>query len=492
MMAGSRNSRPSSSDKQEEVIMKRKMMAVLAACGFLCSCAAQKTAVTADAAPVAFPGAEGFGKYTTGGRGGKVYIVTTLADKGPGSLREAVAAKGKRVVVFAVSGTIHLDTKLFIKGDITIAGQTAPGDGICLADQPVSLSGDNIIIRYLRFRMGDKNQRGGRVDGSGSDDAFGGTRRKNIIIDHCSMSWSTDEVFSIYAGDSTTVQWNIIAEPLNYSYHFETGDKDYEQHGYGGIWGGRHLSAHHNLFAHCNNRNPRFDGIRNSPEENVDYRNNVVYNWGTNNVYAGEGGRYNMVNNYFKYGPSTSKSSQYRIVSPGKWDKPAIPYGKFYVAGNYVDGAPEVTADNRLGVKMDNKASDAEKSEVLLDAAFTTVPVATQTAAAAYESVLQKAGASYKRDTLDARIVNEVKTRTGRFIDVQGGYPHGTAYELTVNAWPALRSLPAPVDADKDGMPDAWEKAHQLNAGDAADAVAYTLHRQYTNLEVYINSLVKE
>jgi pectate lyase len=231
------------------------------------------------AQPIAFPGAEGFGQFTTGGRGGKVFVITTLDDDGPGSFRKAVQAKGPRIIVFAVSGTIHLLSKLDIKGNATIAGQTAPGDGICLADYPVSLSGDNIIIRYLRFRMGDKNQKGGMVNGNGSDDALGASRRNNIIIDHCSISWSTDEAFSVYNGDSTTLQWNLIAEPLNYSYHFETGDKDYEHHGYGGIWGGKHLSAHHNLFAHCNSRNPRFDGIRNIKEENVDFRNNVIYNW---------------------------------------------------------------------------------------------------------------------------------------------------------------------------------------------------------------------
>src|SRR6185295_17014309 len=243
-----------------------------------------------------------------------------------------------------ISGTIHLETKLTIRGDCTIAGQSAPGDGICLADNAVSLGGDNIIIRYLRFRMGDKYQKGGMVDGNGGDDAFGGTRRKNIIIDHCSISWSTDEVFSVYAGDSTTLQWNLISEPLNYSYHFETGDKDYEQHGYGGIWGGKHFSAHHNLFAHCNSRNPRFDGIRNIPEENCDFRNNVIYNWGHNTVYAGEGGTYNIVNNYYKWGPDTKDDVKTRIVNP--WNKPpSIPFGKYYVEGNYLEDAHEVNTN---------------------------------------------------------------------------------------------------------------------------------------------------
>src|SRR5688572_14144061 len=311
--------------KKVRLIKKRmKPSAFIIKCllGFsLTSCAQQKQATsTADdnAATIAFPGAEGFGKYTTGGRGGKVFIVTNLNDNGPGSLREAVVAKGKRIIVFTVSGTIHLEKKLFIKADVTIAGQTAPGDGICLADYPISLSGDNIIIRYLRFRMGDRYQsQQGKVDGSGGDDAFSSSRRKHIIIDHCSMSWSTDEVCSVYGGDSTTLQWNIISEPLNYSYHFETGDTDWEHHGYGGIWGGSHLSAHHNLFAHCISRNPRFNGARlGAEDEFVDYRNNVIYNWEHNNVYGGEGGRYNVVNNYYKYGPATNKNVRYRIVNP--------------------------------------------------------------------------------------------------------------------------------------------------------------------------------
>jgi pectate lyase len=458
----------------------------------LLSCAQQNkvaTAQTEDEVAIAFPGAEGFGKYTTGGRGGKVFIISNLNDKGPGSFREAVEAKGKRIVVFAVSGTIHLESKLFIKGDITIAGQTAPGDGICLADQPVSLSGDNIILRFIRFRMGDKYQKGGMVDGNGGDDAFGGTRRKNIIIDHCSMSWSTDEVFSIYAGDSTTVQWNLISEPLNYSYHFETGDKDYEHHGYGGIWGGRHLSAHHNLFAHCNNRNPRFDGIRNSPEENVDYRNNVIYNWGGNNIYAGEGGNYNLVNNYFKYGPSTSKSVKFRIVNPGKRETPFIGFGKYYVDGNYVDEANDVSKNNWLGIHMGNGGTDTDKKEAVLDKPHPTTPIAVQTAKDAYEAVLSYVGASFKRDTLDERIINDVKNRTGRFIDVQGGFPHGTEYKATVNAWPALKQLAAPADSDKDGMPDEWEKKKGLNPADAGDASKVSLHKFYSNIEVYINEL---
>jgi len=456
----------------------------------LTGCAQQKSSTNSNTEkPVAFPGAEGFGKYTTGGRGGKVMIVTNLNDDGPGSFREAAAKGTPRIIVFAVSGTIHLNSRLFIKGNVTIAGQTAPGDGICLADQSVQLSGDNIIIRYLRFRMGDKFQKGGMVDGSGSDDAFGGTRRKNIIIDHCSGSWSTDEVFSIYGGDSTTVQWNLISEPLNYSYHFEKGDTAYERHGYGAIWGGKHSSYHHNLIAHCNSRTPRWDGIRNIPEENCDFVNNVIYDWGHNNVYAGEGGNYNIINNYYKYGPSTSKSVMYRIANP--WNKPpSIGFGKWYVDGNYVDGSPENTKNNWMGVHVEKgTASDVK----VTSSPFQLVAVNTQSAKDAYESVLKYVGAVLpKRDTLDERIINEVKNRTGKMIDVQGGYPHGTPYEQTLNEWPTLKSLPALKDSDGDGMPDEWESKNGLSPNDALDASAYKIDRYYTNIEAYINSLVKQ
>jgi pectate lyase len=459
----------------------------------LSSCYAQKPvspAASGDNLPAAFPGAEGFGKNATGGRGGKMYIVSNLGDNGAGSFREAAEAKGKRIIVFAVSGTIHLEKKLSIKGDVTIAGQTAPGDGICIADNSVGLGGDNIIVRYLRFRMGDKYQKGGMVDGNGGDDAFGGTKRSHIIIDHCSMSWSTDEVFSVYSGDSTTLQWNIISEPLNYSYHFETGDKDYEHHGFGGIWGGAHLTAHHNLFAHCNNRNPRFNGIRTSPQELVDYCNNVIYNWGGNNIYAGEGGSYNLVNNYLKYGPETKENVKYQVVNPGN-KLPEISFGKFYVAGNYVDGAKDVTANNWLGIRMGNNGTEEDKRRAVIDQPHPVVHTALQPATGAFDAVLAKAGASYRRDTLDMRIISDVKNRRGKFIDVQGGHPHGTEYELTVTAWPALQSLPVPPDTDKDGMPDAWEIKNGLNPNDATDAAQNKLHPFYTNIEVYINSILQ-
>ncbi|MFT3980612.1 MAG: pectate lyase [Ferruginibacter sp.] len=474
--------------------MKKQMFAyLLCMTGIINACSSQHSVVAGGSGDeaIAFPGAEGFGKYTTGGRSGKVYVVSNLKDSGPGSFREAATANEKRIIVFSVAGTIHLYSRITIAGNCTIAGQSAPGDGICIADNSVGMGGDNIIVRYMRFRMGDKYQNKGMTDGSGNDDTFGSSRRKNIIIDHCSMSWSNDEIMSIYGGDSTTLQWNILSEPLNYSYHFEEGDKDFEKHGYGGIWGGLHLTAHHNLFAHCNSRNPRFNGTRlGASKEFSDFRNNVIYNWGGNNIYGGEEGNYNIINNYFKYGPSTSKSVRYRIINPSKTDQ--LGFGKWYVSGNHVDEAADVTANNWLGVHMGNGGTDEDKKTTVVSTVFPSQDIPTETAVNAYESVLQYGGASFRRDTLDARIMNDVKTRSGRIIDVQGGYPHGTPYQQTVHAWPALQPGTAPVDSDKDGMPDEWEEKNKLNPGDASDAGGHQLHKQYTNIEVYLNGLLKK
>ena len=454
---------------------------------------------------VAFPGAEGAGRFTTGGRGSAampttVLEVTNLNDDGkPGSLRYAAqlsqAKAPARTIVFRVSGTIHLLSPLsFNKANTTVAGQTAPGDGICLADFPVSVHANNVIVRFLRFRMGDKNQNKGFVDGAGGDDAFGGTRNNHLIIDHCSMSWSTDEALSVYEGDSTTLQWNMMAEPLNYSYHFEKGDTDFERHGFGGIWGGQHASFHHNLFAHCKNRTPRFNGSRYTHPagfENCDFSNNVIYDWGENNVYAGEGGNYNIVNNYYKPGPSTNDKVKAQVLNPYKIDKEKgrLPYGKFYLTGNYVDGAPAVTARNWRGVVMNGgTAADTVQSKVTTP--FALGPTTLQTASEAYEAVLRGAGAiAPRRDTLDQRIIREVRTRTGTVIDVQGHYPHGTPYSISQKAWPVLKSTAAPIDTDHDGMPDAWETANGLNPKEAADR-ALRATDGYTNLESYLNSLV--
>jgi pectate lyase len=462
---------------------------------FLNSCADKKLItesqpVHTSNATLAFPGAEGFGKYTTGGRGGKVIIVSNLQDNGAGSLREALKSTTPRIIVFSVSGTIHLTSPLIITSNVTVAGQSAPGDGICIADHPVIMKGNNIIVRFMRFRMGDRYQNKGMVNGSGSDDAFSGTGNKNVIIDHCSMSWSTDEVCSVYAGDSVTLQWNFISEPLNYSYHFETGDTDFEQHGFGGILGGAHTSFHHNLYAHCVSRTPRFDGQRNIPAEFVDFRNNVIYNWKSNNVYAGEGGSYNMINNYYKFGPSTANTVKSRLLNPYK-RVPDLDYGKFFLDGNFIDGSEAVTKDNWLGVVM-NQGSAADIPAAKVAAAFPAEAVKTSAATIAYEEVLASGGATYpKRDTLDERIVNDVRTRTGRIIDVQGGYPHGTDYNVSRSAWPALLNGKTPTDTDNDGLPDEYEKKHGLNPSDPADGPAIDRNTGYTNIERYINGLIK-
>lgn len=442
-------------------------------------------------AMIAFPGAEGFGKYTQGGRGGEVYIVRNLEDSGPGSLREAVSSNQKRIIVFAVSGTIRLLSPLEILSNKTIAGQTAPGDGICIADYPVRLDGNQIIIQYLRIRMGDRYQgEEGMVPGSGNDDVLGASRKRHIIVDHCSLSWSTDEVCSVYNGDSTTLQWNIISEPLNYSYHFETGDTDFQKHGYGGIWGGRHFSAHHNLFAHCASRNPRFNGLRlGATEELADFRNNVIYNWGHNTVYGGEGGRYNIVNNYYKYGPNTLAGVKSRIANPNRTNQ--LPFGQWFVSGNYVEGDKKVSNENALGVVMGNGGTAADKNLSLIKESHIVELITDEDALTAYRNVLNSAGASFKRDTLDERIINDVKNRTGSIIDVQGGFPHGTSFDISKTAWPKLNSLVQLTDSDGDGIPDDWELKYQLNPLDSRDASKVSIHTYYTNIEMYIHSITK-
>lgn len=424
----------------------------------------------------AFPTAEGGGKNTIGGRGGVVYEVTNLNDDGPGSLREAVEAYGPRTVVFRVSGTIKLESALKIKNSfITIAGQTAPGDGICTSGYEVKIDANDIIIRYMRFRLGDE---------TGVDtDAIWGRYRNHVIIDHCSASWSVDESMSIYGMDSTTVQWCIISESLYMSNHPKGA------HGYGGIWGGRNTTFHHNLFAHHSSRNPRFAGNETPACDNLDYRNNVIYNWGFNSAYGGEAGKINMVGNYYKAGPATKSSVRNRIVDITGTE------GRWYVDGNYVDGYPAITADNWAGGVQ---GAYSYATYVKSDSIFPFVEINEQSAEAAYELVLANAGAILPvRDPIDTRIIAEV----------DGGYAtfDGTGYEekqnldtnvvrgiidsqTEVGGWPELVSLDPPEDSDHDGMPDSWEIAQGLNPNDEEDRNNLN-DEGYTMLEVYLNGI---
>ncbi|MCW0481247.1 pectate lyase family protein [Gaoshiqia sediminis] len=426
--------------------------------------------------PIAFPGAEGAGKYVTGGRGGKVVEVTNLNDSGEGSLRAALQQNGTRTVVFRISGTINLKSELEInEGNLTIAGQTAPGDGICVKGFPTIIRADNVIIRFLRFRLGDINH----VQG----DAVSCRNQRDILIDHCSFSWATDECASLYELHQSSIQWCLVAESLNSSVH-EKGD-----HGYGGIWGGDTVSFHHNLFAHNSSRNPRFNGARYNVPWNdlVDFRNNVIYNWGINSTYAGERGKHNLVANYYKPGPATSNGVRQRIFNAFR-SADRYPFGQFYISENYMEGSETVSRDNWAGgVDLDE---GAVLEQVKSDSPFFCVPIPKQTAHEAYQAVLKSVGASVKRDAVDARIIADVKNGTGTCMGKISEKPGIIDTQEDVGGWPELKSLPAPQDSDHDGMPDAWENKHGMDPKNAADGNQYQLNEAYTNLEVYLNELV--
>lgn len=399
--------------------------------------------LSAQNKPLAFPGAEGYGKYTNGGRGGKILFVDNLNDSGPGSLRAAVEARGARIVLFRVSGNIRLQKPLKIKNDsITIAGQSAPGDGICLRDQTFVIDADEVIIRFLRFRLGDESDTEG--------DAMNGRSCKNVMVDHCSFSWSTDECLSLYRNENISVQWNIIAESLNESVHQKGA------HGYGGIWGGVKASFHHNLLAHHNSRNPRLSGLTvrgDIPNRQLDFFNNVIYNWRGNSIYGNEAGEANLVNNYFKPGPATPKSKKDRIMDPDYH-----PMGKLFVSGNLVYGAPKVSADNwHDGIYTDYRDSTFHAQPFDLD------PEKIESAPEAYASVLLFAGASLHRDALDRRVVEEVSHGIARFKGSVGGIPGIIDSQQDVGGWPELKSLPYPEDSDGDALPDSWEIEHGLD-----------------------------
>lgn len=440
--------------------------------------------------------------------------MTNLEDSGTGSLRWAISQNGSRTIVFDVSGTIHLKSVLNIKGgNLTIAGQTAPGDGICIADYPVSIQANNVILRYLRFRLGNKYV---TENGADSWDGLGGMDQQDIMVDHCSVSWSIDECLSIYGVKNSTVQWCISSQSLQDAGHSKGA------HGYGGNWGGSGVTYHHNLMAHHESRVPRL-GPRYTTQldERLDMRNNVLYNWAGNGCYGGEAMKVNIVNNYYKPGPGTAqisavrqrriagigiRTSQYVKTYPAYQPTEHI-WGKFYVDGNVNSKYSDVTNDNwTYGIynqitnsDNDNLFTATTKDTIKLSQPIDFVYVTTHTATDAYKKVLAYAGCCLTRDDVDQLIINDTQnglaTHTGSgnhngMIDSQEDNKPVDA-DANWSAWPTLNSSEAPKDTDGDGMPDAWETANGLNPNDAKDGSSVG-EDGYTNLENYLNSIVAE
>lgn len=475
-------------------------------------CALFAQTATAEDAP-AFPGAEGFGRYVTGGRGGKVYHVTTLEDNNSvGSFRYAINQTGKRIIVFDVSGTIQLKSTLQLKKpNVTIAGQTAPGDGICIAGYPFQISTNNVIIRYMRFRVGSSNV---TVSGADGWDGLGSLDQKNIIVDHCSVSWSIDECCSFSGCSDITLQWTLVSQSLVNAGHNKGA------HGYGGNWGGSGASYHHNLLAHHGSRTPRL-GPRptTQTDERMDMRNNVIYNFGGNGCYGGEGMSVNIVNNYYKPGPgSPTDDKGKRIAGIGIRTKeycttyPAYApmmhvWGKYFVEGNVNSQYGDVTEDNwTYGMynQIDAGGNDGTytavtKDTIKLDAPIENIPVTMHTAQNAYDKVLKYVGASIKRDALDEIMISDTRDGKASFTGTGNGSgfintENDVKYADGTTGLPTLTGTAAPTDTDQDGMPDAWETANGLNPNSSSDAALYSLDSKgyYTNIEVYINSLVEE
>jgi pectate lyase len=425
-----------------------------------------------------FPGAEGFGMWTGGGRGGRVIEVTSLEDKGPGTLREAFEAAGPRIVVFRVGGLITLQTPLTISEPyITVAGQTAPRDGICIEGETTNMNTHDVIMRYMRFRRGNLVRH---------DDSLGGYPEKNIIIDHCSASWGLDENLSMYRWmkplpdgkrlkspvENMTIQWCISSEALN-AYN----------HAFGGTWGGKNCSFHHNLFACNTGRNPSIGWC-----EGLDYRNNVIFNWRHRTMDGGMN-VINVVNNYYKAGPAANPGAiRYRICKPeGRFDAEGRPhFGKVHVTGNVVEGNEEVTADNWAGgvqLEVEPNRVDEVLVSIKMIEPFAAPKITQQSAEDAAKLVLDGAGAMLpKRDAVDARVTNMVKTG-------QVTFGNGIILSPTdVGGWPRYSDVgKAPEDGDHDGMPDEWEKKYGLNPNDPSDGMRDKDNDGFTNVEEYIN-----
>lgn len=524
----------------------------------LTSMAAALVSAAALAQAPAFPGAEGHGRYVTGGRGGKVIHVTNLNDKGTGSFRAAVTGNNKKIIVFDVAGVIPLASDLTIGSNTTILGQTAPSPGITLRYYTVRPE-DNCIIRFIRLRRGQEK------DVNDGADATWQRNKTGIIFDHCSFSWSIDEVASFYDNNNFTMQWCTVAESLTNPGHSKGA------HGYGGIWGGKLASFHHNFVGHLMNRGPRFNGARygwtgytsnkdydtykwENPvqAENVDFRNCVMYN-AQGTCYGGPGGgQINIVNNYYKAGPSHSlknktlngikvsvssgkeRGSQDRITqvtvsSSGNSDKKHPEYyemtSRYFISGNTTETTKGTITKNQdwKGVVYDNgtytyngERYSADKKnfygdavahqningvscvKIKMDNPAPTGEVTTHSAAEAFSKVLAYGGASLYRDEIDARYMEEAKTGTAQYKGSITLSPGIIDKVSDVNGYTestfGTASHPADFDTDKDGIPDAWELANGLNSNDDSDALTYSLDGKgyYTNLEVYANSLVED
>jgi len=438
----------------------------------------------------AFPGAWGGGMFTTGGRGGQVLEVINLNDSGPGSFRAAIQAQGPRIVVFRVAGIIQLESNIDIDNpNITIAGQSAPGDGICLANYSLNINTQNVILRHMRVRRG-------RPEGGQGSDNIGGNPISQIVVDHCSTSWGMDENLSLYRymkpmpdGSrlklpvmNLTVQYCISSEALNA-----------KNHAFGGTWGGEDTTFHHNLFACNTGRNPSI-GMGGE----FDYRNNVIFNWRHRTIDGGdETSLMNVINNYYKPGPAANDNMQSTIArieerdmySPGRRFEPGNWYsdmgkrpGKWYVAGNLVEGHADVILDNWKGMLSQSRTQASDLARV--NTPFEAWPVNQETAMDAFSTVLAQAGATLpRRDAVDRRVTEMVLTgkvgaENGIVKDPKevGGYPD---YSFSPDD--------VPVDTDHDGMSDAWETQFKLNPNLADDGRLDSDNDGYTNVEEYLN-----
>lgn len=439
---------------------------------------------------IAFPGAEGFGKFATGGRGGKVAIVTNINDKGEGSFRWALEQyPGEPLtVVFAIGGLIELESNIVIKrSNLTIAGQTAPGDGICLKNYSFIVNGasskgnhGNIIIRFIRSRPGGAEKKG--LYGFDMENCH------DVIIDHCSFSWANEECAAMYDTKNTTVQWCIVSEGLYSAGHMK-GNRSF-----GGVWGGQYASYHHNLIAHLNNRAIRFNGARaHDTIALIDYRNNVVYNWANiNAAYGGEVNiadglsQVNIINNYYKPGPAAPAELKFVHASFQKENSKGT--GEWYAAGNIMEGDNYLTKKNTRGIDL---AEAGYPKNAIADKPFSiAITLPEQTAKDAYDAVLKYAGAYLPvRDAVDERVINETKTGTAIGKGVYGK-PGVIDLPFMVGGWPQYKSGMAPTDSDKDGMSDDWEIKKGLNSNDGSDRNKIASDG-YTMLEKYLNELVK-